>query len=518
MSNGSGTGGGAHLKMVIGGIGTIVVGFTVTFLNPLAEKKGKEFAGANSAVVDSSNSSKDGIQDNTSHISDRGPSETSLGEETSDTQLSAGVAVNSSNNSRVNVTITDGKCEADSGGEPYSTKKDLELPRFEDTDEVKYFDSSGMGYSADRRTAVFNALDEALSKQGAEMSSEIRMKLLSETSRLNKFRSSKSEQSIASTISMATGGLIRWWDIESEHYDGKKYEIKIECVLAKVTIQAARHATRKTVVVLPFRLDSDATVVGRKIAASELGRQFRESLVTYLVNSRKFAVLDKSFTDELDRLAQKQPEMDPIQRAINAARTLGAEYAVVGMVNGLGVNTKDVGSLTVPLADGLVRMRIIELSNRQTVLASDFQVADLPDLNLSGGHPENSIADVLGRLMSDRTLESIYPFKVAALNGPEEVILNRGGDDLTVGQQFDLLNPGDEIKDPSTGESLGLSERKVGVVEIIRVTPKTSTARVIGRTEDISVGAICRKQQFVSGKTKSQSALSAKNDIDKLFD
>jgi hypothetical protein len=115
--------------------------------------------------------------------------------------------------------------------------------------------------------------------------------------------------------------------------------------------------------------------------------------------------------------------------------------------------------LDVASVGGVVSLRIIEMSTRQTVLASAFQLAKLPQLELGGTRPESSIADALGRVIAERILETIYPFKVVAINGSDEVILNRGGDALSVGERFDLFNPGEEIKDSSSGESLGVAER-----------------------------------------------------------
>jgi hypothetical protein len=156
------------------------------------------------------------------------------------------------------------------------------------------------------------------------------------------------------------------------------------------------------------------------------------------------------------------------------------------------------------------------LSSRQTVLASAFPVANLSGLDLGSSRPENSIADALGRAMAKRTLEAIYPLKVAGLNGFDEVILNRGGDELFVGERFDLFNPGEEIKDPSTGESLGVAERKIGTVEVVRVVPKVSYAKIIEKTEPVLVEAICRKPQQSKNEPKNKPP-QIRNEIDNLF-
>jgi len=518
MSEESSSGGGSNhiVKIVIGAVGGVVT-LIVVFLHPYIEKKGAEFAGVKNEgggetkpqiVLVQTPGGKDNSGSTPIVVLNGAGTEQSSGSK------SASEASASYGNQSATIVIATPSQPA-APRLPHTVKNDISIPHFENTEQVDFFESTGTGSSEDRETAIFKALEEALSKQGSQITADVRLKMLAETKRLNESKTRKVEQSVSSDFSRATGGLIRWWDIRSEEDDGAKYTIEVACVVAKIKAQAMQHSTRKTLAVLPFKVDADASLIGRTVPADAIGKQFRESALTYLVNSRKFAVLDKTFTDELDRLAGEHPSTDPIQQAIDAAMKLGAQYAVVGLVNGLGVTERQVGGMKVPIVDGSISLRIIELSSRQTVLASAFQVADIPDLDLSGAHPENSIADALGRAMAERTLETIYPFKVAALNGPDEVILNRGGDDVSVGQQFDLCNPGEEIKDPSTGESLGVAERKVATVEVIRVTPKTSYAKVIAKTEDIMAGAICRKPQQPAAEAKA--AAPAKNEIDNLF-
>ncbi|MEI7937760.1 MAG: hypothetical protein WCK27_13815 [Verrucomicrobiota bacterium] len=400
---------------------------------------------------------------------------------------------------------------------PRVVRNEISIPRFESTEEVEYLVSDAKGEGTTRQIALSMALTEAISKRvGSQISDQAVLALKSVAVDENGHTSERVDQEIRSRYESATDGLIKWWDIKVEEEDGNTFKVEVVAVLARITTPASRHSTRKTLAVLPFKIDGDAAVKGRTVPAAVIGKQVRESALTYLVNSRKFAVLDQTFDKELDKLAGEQPATDPIQRAIAVARKLGAQYAVIGIVSGFEISQRHVASLDVPIVDGLANLRIIQVDNRQTVLASAFRLGDLPNLELDGSHPENSIADSLGRAMSDRALETIYPFKVTALNSPDEVILNRGGDDLSVGQRFDLCNPGEKLKDPSTGESLGVAERKVATVEITRVLPKVSYAKVISKTEDIMVEAICRKPQQPNAEAKNKPA-NIRNEIDNLF-
>jgi hypothetical protein len=514
---------------IVGCVGAGVVGLTVTFFSPQMKKLGEDFAGVSSPdqtgkpaviVVQTPVPAAVVVQSPVpAAVVLQTPVPAAVGETRSPDSPGGG------RGSTATVVVVQTPVPVFGGEaqkantpprEPRVTRNTITVPRFENTEQADYLESSGTGSSTDRESAIFKALEEALSKQGARFTGEVRLKLLAETTKLNESKVRRVEQSVASDFTRLSGGLLRWWDIRSEEDDGVKCTVEVLAVVAKIKAQAADHPTRKTLAVLPFQLDGDARLNDRVVPANTIGNQLREAVVTYLVNSRKFAVLDKTFTEELDRLIGQNPAADPVQRAIDAARKLGAQYAVIGLVDGLSVERRRVGPLDVPSVDGMVSLRIIELSSRQTVLASAFPLATLSGLDLGGNRPENSIADALGRAMSDRTLETIYPFKVAALNGPDEVILNRGGDLLSVGERFDLFNPGEEIKDPSTGESLGAAERKIGTVEVISVKPKVSYAKVITKTENIMLEAVCRKPQQATADGKTKTA-PIRNEIDNLF-
>jgi hypothetical protein len=199
-------------------------------------------------------------------------------------------------------------------GDSRVIRNDITVPRFENTEDIDYLESSGTGSSADRETAVFQALEEALSKQGTQINAEVRLNLIAETKKLNDSKIRRVEQSVASDFSRLSGGLLRWWDIQSEDENGERCTVHIMAVVARIKTQAGTPTTRKTLVVLPFKLDADARIYDRVVPANTIGNLMREAGVTYLVNSRKFAVLDKTFTEELDRLAKQNPSADPIQQ------------------------------------------------------------------------------------------------------------------------------------------------------------------------------------------------------------
>lgn len=75
-----------------------------------------------------------------------------------------------------------------------------------------------------------------------------------------------------------------------------------------------------------------------------------------------------------------------------------------------------------------------------------------------------------------------------------QVIINRGSEfGVQVGQRFALVTEGEELIDPSTGESLGREEGgEIGVVKVVRVTDKVSYAEVEQGEQNPPAGTLVR--------------------------
>ena len=72
--------------------------------------------------------------------------------------------------------------------------------------------------------------------------------------------------------------------------------------------------------------------------------------------------------------------------------------------------------------------------------------------------------------------------------------MNRGNDSgLHVGDVFDIFEPGEELVDPQTGESLGSTETEVGKARVVRINPKVTIVEMTdGDPSYIQPGFILR--------------------------
>ena len=72
-------------------------------------------------------------------------------------------------------------------------------------------------------------------------------------------------------------------------------------------------------------------------------------------------------------------------------------------------------------------------------------------------------------------LFAIYPLRVEKILD-NTLYIGQGGNQLNVGDEYQVFKLGEEIKDTYTGESLGQIEEVIGTAKIINVTSKMSSA------------------------------------------
>ena len=79
-------------------------------------------------------------------------------------------------------------------------------------------------------------------------------------------------------------------------------------------------------------------------------------------------------------------------------------------------------------------------------------------------------------------------------------IINRGKDGgVRMGEKLDVFFAGEELIDPDTGKSLGASEELSGTVEVVRINPKVTYAKIVSEVDPvngpINTGDIVRRPQ-----------------------
>lgn len=379
--------------------------------------------------------------------------------------------------------------------------------------------------------AIKNALVEAIQQvNGIEIESRnLRKQLEFVRAAGNDLRSLTTDE-YQSAISTAAKGFIKRYEVISQSgISTDLTEVAVRAVVNRYV--AGVGSSRKRIAVLPFRTGEGPYRVGEHpVAGTSLERQWRSLLIEHLVQSRRFSVLDREFSLEtqMERDRLKKPQSRPEER-VRLGQELGADYIVVGSFEEFRLTAENGVfrasgrqyqrlSLSIRLS-----YRIIELATGQTVLGDNLRVPPGPPF-AAGAATDSATESYLMHWMAQRVATrvtwTLYPVKVVAFTMDGEAVLNQGGAALQVGDFLEAFNLGQRLIDPYTKEFIGNEELLAGILEITRVLPKTTYARVISTNRIIAAGAICRPATVLesSSQTETESTLEkTKSDTDALF-
>jgi len=147
---------------------------------------------------------------------------------------------------------------------------------------------------------------------------------------------------------------------------------------------------------------------------------------------------------------------------------------------------------------------LLEISAKMTFfLKSSFKAKD-KIVNNKNGIPSSvyftKMAKAISAQLADQTVAKVFPMKVVKRDRRGRIYINRGADGgLKKGEILEVFYAGEELIDPDTGESLGVSEEYVGKVKVGRINPKMTIAKIVSEEDPdmapIGVGDILRRPQ-----------------------
>ncbi|MCB1761091.1 MAG: hypothetical protein KDI68_15075 [Gammaproteobacteria bacterium] len=124
-------------------------------------------------------------------------------------------------------------------------------------------------------------------------------------------------------------------------------------------------------------------------------------------------------------------------------------------------------------------------------------------VNRAAGAPNSThftkMAKEVAAQLADQFVAAVFPMKVVQRTRSNQVIINRGKDGgMKLGEVLEVFFAGEELIDPDTGKSLGSGEEYVGRVEVVRINPKVTYAKIVeedSANAPIGVGDILRRPQ-----------------------
>ena len=361
--------------------------------------------------------------------------------------------------------------------------------------QIETVSVNSKGYGDGPESALNSALTQAIGQvNGRSIDSDSLLTTTEKTSTKNDESDYLSSRDFKESIKSKTKGVVESYSIISNAKDDSGLWV------AEITAQIARFKTSKSanrkriaVIDLIGRQGCCLTVEGElnpDVAAYEVS----SAISNFLVQSRKFTVLDRSFQGfaETERNTLKTSENMPVKELAKLGQELFADMILVGNLNSIRLqkaqrkmNTSD--RVLEYLAGNIAtNIRIIDTATGQIKFSSSLRM-NPKDLDLNLGSDIFTISKKVGERVGFTVLNAIYPIQVTGVTEKIVVDLNTGGDVVSVGQVFDLMLLGEKIKDAYTKESLGKRETKIGTVEITQVSPKQSRgkATLINETSNL---------------------------------
>lgn len=269
----------------------------------------------------------------------------------------------------------------------------------------------------------------------------------------------------------------------------------------------------KIVIAMPKTMSPRFAVGDGQVPSDEVARAVRAQLSDILTQTKRFIVLDREFGAELQAEVEHISSGNVrIQDSARIGQQLATDLILIPTVERfeyprtvqkLRVSDRELVSYS---GGGRINLRLLNASTGQVVMSSSFEhklasadpstMPRLIDGKSMSGEMMNSLATQIGAAI----VTEIFPVTVVSMNG-DQVVLSQGGDVLKIGQRWQAVFLGEELKDPQTGRSLGRNEQPIGTVRVDRVSNQTS----YGTLED---GAL--QQPFQAGSIQLKQLLASR--------
>ncbi|MBD5165397.1 CsgG/HfaB family protein [Helicobacter sp.] len=328
--------------------------------------------------------------------------------------------------------------------------------------------SVGEGSGITREEAINNALIEAIGKMNGVSINSTKHSLAtaSTDSSGSQIRDYYEEQ-----ISKATKGKADTYEVNSvEQGNDGKYIANVTIFKTTTTKKyqapGLNASNRRSIVIFNATADS---------AKKSIGDVLQQHIITNLLQSRKFNVLDrdtKGYYDMEKALIQSgDAASDEVYKLKNV---LATDYILLFSLSGLDgeVKKSNLTGKEKIQAEAIVDYRVLLFATRQIKFSNTLNMkVNFKDGSL--GATEAGLSQIANRIASD-ILNAIYPLKVASVEN-NEVIFSQT---LNQGDVYECFSLGKVISDSYTKENTGRIETKSGMIEIVRSTPKISYAKI----------------------------------------
>ncbi|WP_202757951.1 CsgG/HfaB family protein [Delftia acidovorans] len=333
----------------------------------------------------------------------------------------------------------------------------------------------------------------------------------------------------AEVVKQKSGGVIQSVqvvDLEEPKPWAKRYKYTIKASISKFKPSAEMQKIK--VVVGPVRFEQASLPMGdRSVAAAELSATLRQRISDALVQTGRFAVLDREFSPEIEQeLAIIATGQAPSAELAKLSQAASADLVWSARVSSFAYNRharqlKTSDRQLVSYSGGwALSQKLVNVATRQ-VTASDSLRGSVPSTapttlgaGVDGNKVMTDMSDALVAGVVSSILQRTFPLTVVARDG-ESVVLSQGGQAVKEGARYQVVAMGKEMKDPQTGQSLGRLESPCCELVVDRVTPNLSYGHLEnmrGGMEDLPPGGLQVREVLKASAAPVLAAQAASGD------
>jgi len=317
--------------------------------------------------------------------------------------------------------------------------------------ELVVRDVTGGGETED--AAIVNALVEAVRQvRGLSVDSEKTLRThLTETEAGRDLRVELREQ-----LRTRSQGQIHTYEVLTMERFEHRWQAQLRVTLPQYASPGPDRSHLRSLAVLPFRGQPGALGgAATSWAWEDVLRRVEQKLVAHFSQSRRFRILDRAFTAELEaEEARLRAGQVPVAELVRLGQQLCADYVVAGDIPACHLLLGDDGE-QIEEATVVVAYRVIELAVRGVRWADTVAVSVATDWLARQGVARNRslaldrILDSAAESIVTAIVDLIYPIKVLKVQTDGTVLLNQGGNRVQPGQWFSV-HARESVPDPDT--------------------------------------------------------------------
>ena len=372
----------------------------------------------------------------------------------------------------------------------------------------KTIQATGMG--ATYRSAVNEALVSALEQEaGVTLSASEKTVIYSSDEHLsvngNVADRLQIDDSIKKDMQKWASGKINGYEVVSEDYDesSKKYRVVLSVRMPDAYKVGLDPENRRRMAIARFRVLTGDTIswFGLGESSARWASALADKLNEHMTQTRKFTMVDRKFDAEIDSELARISAANASKRDVSRLnQKLATDYLVVGTVSLSPVAAPERNPFTGHMLPQRVQ-RFAEVSYR-VLLAPTGQLkwADtvvVDTLECPAADMVSFIgisANAAAKKIADAVMANILPLEVVGVSKSGTVVIGEGGKSLAKGERFTVCKLGEMMEDSRTGEQLEELREIVATVEITRVTPKMSYARIVeGDAKSVTKGCVLER-------------------------